>query len=140
MATYIALLRKECDSDYGVSFLDFPGCVTAGESLEEARQFAAEVLEFHIQGMVEDGEAIPEPSSLDAIAADPASTNAVAFLVEVPDPKPRHVRINITMPTLVLREVDDYAQREKLSRSAFLAVAAMERIRARQRTSRLEQD
>jgi len=36
MANYIALLQKEEDSDFGVSFPDFPGCVTAGRTLDEA--------------------------------------------------------------------------------------------------------
>lgn len=38
MANYIALLRKEEDSDFGVSFRDFPGCVTAGRTLDEAQR------------------------------------------------------------------------------------------------------
>jgi hypothetical protein len=42
---------------------------------------AAEALALHIAGMVEDGETIPEPSTLDALAEDPAMKNAVAFLV-----------------------------------------------------------
>ena len=81
MTAYIALLRKDQGSDYGVDFPDFPGCVTAGTTLEEARRMAAEALEFHIQGMSEDGEAIPEPSLLDAVMADPHNRDAVAFLV-----------------------------------------------------------
>ena len=55
-----------------MSFLDFPGCITAGKTLEEARRRAAEALALHIEGMVEDGQEIPEPSSLDAVAANPA--------------------------------------------------------------------
>jgi predicted RNase H-like HicB family nuclease len=58
---YIAHLHKNKNSDYGVSFPDFPGCVTAGSSLEEARSMAAEALAFHVAGMREDGEAIPAP-------------------------------------------------------------------------------
>ena len=42
MATYIALLRKDPDSDYGVDFPDFPGCVTAGTDLDEASASARE--------------------------------------------------------------------------------------------------
>ena len=61
MADYIALIHKEPASDYGVSFPDFPGCVTAGATLDEARRGAVEALAFHIDGMVEDGEAIPSP-------------------------------------------------------------------------------
>ncbi len=122
MATYIALLRKEKDSDFGVDFPDFPGCITAGESLEEAHIRAREVLKFHIKGMIEDGDPIPAPSSLDDIMADPANAGAVPFLVTVPDTKTK--RVNITLPKNELEAIDDYARRHNMSRSAFLLEAA----------------
>jgi predicted RNase H-like HicB family nuclease len=59
---YIAYLHKDAKSDFGVSFPDFPGCVATGKTLDEARRMAAEALAFHIEGTVEDGELIPEPS------------------------------------------------------------------------------
>jgi len=62
MRNYTAVIHKEKNSDYGVSFPDFPGCVTAGSTLEEVKNMASEALEFHIEGMTEDGELIPEPS------------------------------------------------------------------------------
>jgi predicted RNase H-like HicB family nuclease len=80
---YIAYLHKKRKSDFGVSFPDFPGCVTAGKTLEEARCMAAKALALHIQGMAEDGETIPKPSTIDDVADDPALTGAVAFLVSV---------------------------------------------------------
>src|SRR6266851_488660 len=69
---YIAYLHKDSKSDFGVSFPDFPGCVTAGKTLDESRRTAVEALSLHIQGMMEDGEAIPGASTLDALAKDPA--------------------------------------------------------------------
>jgi len=83
MASYIALLRKNADSDFGVNFPDFPGCITAGATLELARHMAQESLELHVEGMIEDKTPVPLPSPLDAIMADPANRDAVAFLVEV---------------------------------------------------------
>ena len=41
---------------------DLPGCVAAGESLEETRELIAGAIAMHIEGMREDGEPIPEPS------------------------------------------------------------------------------
>lgn len=73
---YIAYLHKESKSDFGVSFPDFPGCVSAGNTLEEARSMATAALHFHIEGMLEDGLVIPIPSSLDQLAADPAMQDA----------------------------------------------------------------
>jgi predicted RNase H-like HicB family nuclease len=86
MTQYIALIHKDADSDFGVSFPDLPGCVTAGSTLAEARAFAAEALALHLKGIVQDGEAIPAASSLEAIlAADANNRNAVAVLVSAPD-------------------------------------------------------
>jgi predicted RNase H-like HicB family nuclease len=80
---YIAYLHKDRKSDFGVSFPDFPGCVTAGKTLDEARRMAGEALALHIRGMVEDGETVPDPSTIDDVAEDPAIEGAVAFLVDV---------------------------------------------------------
>jgi predicted RNase H-like HicB family nuclease len=86
MADYVALLSKDPDSDYGVDFPDFPGCVTAGETPEEARELAVEALCLHIEGMIQDGERIPLPSPVEEIRADPANSDVVdVFLVRVPD-------------------------------------------------------
>ena len=122
MATYIALLRKDPDSDYGVDFPDFPGCITAGSTLDEAHKRAPEALQFHIEGMIEDGDPIPEASSLETIMSHPDHSDAVAFLVTVPDQKAK--RINITLPEIELKAIDAYAKRHNLSRSAFLLQAA----------------
>ena len=67
---YIAYLHKNRKSDFGVSFPDFPGCITAGRTLEEARRRAAEAFSFHIVGMVKDGEKIPNPSTVDDVVDD----------------------------------------------------------------------
>ena len=48
MANHIALIHKDSDSDYGVSFPDFPGCITAGESIDDAKDMAQEALSGHI--------------------------------------------------------------------------------------------
>lgn len=58
---YIAYVHKDENSDYGVSFPDFPGCITAGSTFAEARRMAAEALSLHIAGMLEDEEKIPAP-------------------------------------------------------------------------------
>ena len=101
---YIAYLHKDRKSDFGVSFPDFPGCVTAGKTLEEARRMAAEALALHIQGMAEDGETIPEPSTLDDVADDPAMKGAVAFLVSVGLEKT--VRVNITARAMIQHQIN----------------------------------
>lgn len=123
MAHYIALIHTDADSDYGVSFPDFPGCISAGATLDEARDMAAEALTFHIEGMVEDGEAIPEPSSLEQVMADHENRDGVAILVAT-EIKSKSVRVNITMPEETLRDVDRYAEAHGFTRSGFLVQAA----------------
>lgn len=56
---------------FGVSFPDFPGCVSAGDTFDEAVRSAAEALAFHVEGMRADGEPIPDPSDLAAAPRDP---------------------------------------------------------------------
>ncbi len=124
MRPYIALIHKDADSDYGVSFPDLPGCVTAGTTLDEARAFAEEALVLHLAGLAEDGEPVPEPSSLEAVMADRENRDAVATLVLAKGPAPRTVRVNITMPDDVLARVDAYAELHGMTRSGFLAQAA----------------
>jgi predicted RNase H-like HicB family nuclease len=59
----------------------FPGVVTAGTSLDDARAVAEEALAFHIEGLVADGEAIPHPSSLEKVMTAPENRDGVAILV-----------------------------------------------------------
>ena len=121
---YIALIHKEDASDYGVSFPDLPGCVTAGATLDEARACAEEALSLHLGGLAADGEAIPEPSSLEAVMSDPVNRDGVAILVAAPQHPAKTVRVNITLPEDVLEEIDRYAESHGYNRSGFLARAA----------------
>ena len=137
---YIAYLHKEKDSDYGVSFPDFPGCITAGRTLEEARRTAVEALALHIRGMVEDGITVPEPSKLDDLQNDPDLRPGVAVLVAVELPSKR-VRVNITALESQIAEIDRLAQKAGLTRSAYFVQRALggsadeliERARAKKR-------
>jgi predicted RNase H-like HicB family nuclease len=131
---YIAYLHKDGSSDFGVSFPDFPGCVTAGKTLEEARRMAAEALSLHIAGMIEDAEEIPNPSTIDDIADDPAMKHAVAFLV--PAHTERTVRINITARESQIEKIDRLARAAGLTRSAYVVQAAFKPENVKQRTRR----
>jgi predicted RNase H-like HicB family nuclease len=121
---YIGLIHKEAGSDYGVSFPDFPGVITAGTTLDEARVLAEEALSFHLEGLAEDGNRIPEPSSLERVMAEPENRTGVAILVAVKTRAPRSVRVNVTLPEDILAQIDRYAERHRLTRSGFLVHAA----------------
>jgi predicted RNase H-like HicB family nuclease len=125
---YIAYLHKDRDSDFGVSFPDFPGCVTAGRTLEEARRMAAEALALHIEGMIEDGEVVPEPSNLDALENDPNMRGAVAVLVGVEPAPDKTVRINITARESQLEAIDRLAGKAGMTRSAYMVQSALNRF------------
>jgi predicted RNase H-like HicB family nuclease len=122
---YIAYLHKDQDSDYGVSFPDLPGCVTAGKTLEQAQRMAREALALHLAGMVEDGDAIPEASHLDDLASDPARRDALCFLVAA-EVRNRVLRVNITAKESQLRKIDELAAAADMTRSTFMVRAALQ--------------
>ena len=59
MTEYIAIIHKEKNSDFGASFPDLPGCISAAKTLENLRPMIEESIGLHIEGMIEDGEALP---------------------------------------------------------------------------------
>src|ERR1035441_6074103 len=121
---YIAYLHKVKGSDFGVSFPDFPGCVTAGRTLEEAREMAVEALTLHLSGMIEDGEALSEPSTLDQLAGDPAMQGALAFVVSAKAPE-KTVRVNITARESQIEAIDKLARKAGMTRSAYMVQSAV---------------
>ena len=125
MADYIALIHKDAGSDYGVSFPDFPGCITAGKTIDEARELATEALAMHVAGMIEDGQEVPSPSPMAAVMKERANRDAVAFLVTLPERTERHVRIQVTMAEGLVAEIDARTD----NRSKFLAAAARAALR-----------
>lgn len=138
MATYIAVVHKDPNSDFGVSFPDFPGCITAGSSIDEAKDMAQDAISLHIKGMLEDGENIPAPSKLEEIIDDPDYRDAVAILlVSVSETKPRSVRVNITVPEDTLRKIDTVAKKKGMSRSSFLVHAAQNAIESGEKSHSL---
>ena len=60
--TYIALIETDTDG-LSVSFPDLPGCVSGGDTLDHAVLMAKEALSLHLDGMVEDGQPLPDARS-----------------------------------------------------------------------------
>lgn len=130
MRHYIALIHKEAHSDYGVSFPDFPGCITVGADLDEVRARAEEVLAFHVAGMVEDGDAIPDPVGLERVMADRENRDGVAILVPLVAASAEAVRVDVTIPEDVLDRLDRFAAERGMDRSGFLTHAARKAMEA----------
>ena len=125
MAEYIAVIHKEKGSAFGASFPDLTGCISAASTLEKLRPMIEESLGLHLEGMIEDGEAVPEPSSLDKIVKSKDYADAVAVMVvKVPELVGATVRVNITLPEKTLMQIDRKAAAKGMSRSGFLAKAA----------------
>jgi predicted RNase H-like HicB family nuclease len=126
--TYVALLHKakKKGANYGVMFPDFPGCVFAGKTMDQALDNAREGLIFHIEGMQEIGEAIPKPTALEKIMARSENKVAIPALVKIILPTGQMKRLNISIDTGLLAEIDCAAKATGRNRSEFLADAARE--------------
>jgi len=71
MAHYIALIHKEAEAVYGVSFPDVLGVITAGETIDEAMEQASEVLAFAAEDWALHNEAdFPAPRTIDQLRRD----------------------------------------------------------------------
>ena len=82
MAHYIALIHKDSDSCYGVSFPDLPGVFTAGDTIDEAMQKASEVIEFAAKDWSDlNGEDFPSPRTIDQLRADAVFQDGAADAV-----------------------------------------------------------
>ncbi|MBR1215962.1 type II toxin-antitoxin system HicB family antitoxin [Bradyrhizobium sp. JYMT SZCCT0180] len=90
MPHYIALIHKDPDSCYGVSFPDIPGVFTAGDTVDEAMQQAREVLQFAAEDWTNpDGSTgFKAPSTIDELRNNPEfleeAKDAVVAFVEYP--------------------------------------------------------
>ena len=129
---YVAFIHREDGTGYGISFPDFPGCVSVANTIDDAVRRGGQALAFHVEGMVKEGEDIPTPRPLEDIQndADLAEWRQGASFCFVPlifdKGSPR--RVNISIDYGLLRAIDDEAKRRGMTRSAFLAGAARKEI------------
>jgi predicted RNase H-like HicB family nuclease len=130
MGIAFAVIHVE-NGTFGVSWPDFPGLITGGETMEEAARKADEALSFHISGMIEDGDPVPVPRSQTELYKDPDFLEMIAggvlLLTRFELPK-RAVRINISMDESLISAIDRAASTFGESRSHFLAEAAKLRL------------
>jgi len=60
--TFLVAIHKDADSSYGVSVPDLPGCITAGDTIDEALTMAKQAIELHLEGMLDDNLEVPNPT------------------------------------------------------------------------------
>ncbi|EEZ33907.1 protein of unknown function UPF0150 [Brucella sp. NF 2653] len=126
-----AIIHEE-NGHYGISFPDFPGCISGGETEEEALRRGTEALGFHVASMVEDKDPLPMLRSVAELKSDPEVVEDLrdGVLALVPFDLPgKAVRINISIDENLLEWIDRDASRRGQSRSAYLAEAVKSRLR-----------
>lgn len=113
---------------HGVTFPDFPGCFSAADDWADLPRLIQEAVEVYFEGEAGD---IPPPTPLEVLARDPAYAGGTWLLVDIDLERvnPRRVRLNVSLPALLVARIDRYAAAHHLSRSGFLAQAAERRLR-----------
>lgn len=130
MTRYIAYIRKDRASDYGVEFPDFPGCISAGKSVEEAHAMGAEALAAYVEWLLEEGKPVPKASSLDDLAGDKSRKDAIVAYIELDPALFKPERVNVMIPRGLLNRIDAVSDG---NRSRFLVEAAEEVLAKKKR-------
>ncbi|MBZ8140638.1 HicB family protein [Rubrivivax gelatinosus] len=109
---------------HAVTFPDFPGCFAAADDVADLPAAIQEAVQAHFHG--EGAQAVPPPSALEKLAADPEYQGGVWMLadVDLSRVEARPVRVNISLPSDLLEEIDAVAAQRGSTRSGFLAQAA----------------
>ena len=129
MKNYIAIVRNDAGSAFGVEFPDLPGCFSAADDLDSIIPNACDALALYL-----DDTTAPAASSMEEIlAAAHDDILGGAFLIAVPyiENDARPVRVNLSLDSGTLRAIDDAAAIRKLTRSAVVALAARNEIEVR---------
>ncbi|MDO9477637.1 MAG: type II toxin-antitoxin system HicB family antitoxin [Pseudohongiella sp.] len=124
---YPIVIHKDPESTFGVTVPDLPGCFSAGDTLDEALRMSQEAIELHIEGLLEDNDAVPIPHSIDEHQKSTEFQGGIWALVDVDLDKlmgPAE-RINITVPRFALRKIDAAAAKAGMNRSQFLVRTAL---------------
>jgi predicted RNase H-like HicB family nuclease len=127
MMRYPVVVHKDVDSAYGVTVPDLPGCFSAGETFDEALEMAKEAILCHVEGLLDDGIAVPAPRAVDAHQRKRQYAGGVWAVVEV-DPSALDdtvERVNITLPRRVLTKLDAAAKNAGETRSGMIARLAV---------------
>ena len=122
MSYAIGLIHAE-KGVYGISFPDFPGCISTGRSIDEAMAKGAQALALHVAGMIEDGEPLSILRSADELRADPefAVDFDGATIVAVPVELPRRaVRVNISIDEGLLERLKMWRREAADGKPAFV--------------------
>jgi predicted RNase H-like HicB family nuclease len=112
---------------------DLPGCTSAAATIDEVLRRATEAVRLWAEDALADGEKLPKPRSIEAVRADPEVAAALAHgavlaIVPLVLDAGRPVKANLSLDAGLLAAIDEAAAARGLTRSAFLASAAREKI------------
>ena len=127
---YPIVIHKDHGSSYGVTVPDLPGCFSGGETLDEVMAAACEAIECHVEGILMDGDSIPERKPMEVHVGNPDFAGGIWAVVSVDISKlsDKPTQFEVEMPDGVINAIDEAASREHESRSGFLTRAALHYI------------
>lgn len=126
---YPIAVEKGSDTEaYGVTVPDIKGCFSAGETFEEALNNVKEAIADHLEILAEDGKDIPLASEASKYLNDEEFKGFIWAVVDVDVSRylGKAEKVNVTLPSRLIRMIDDQVGKDKQykSRSAFLAAGA----------------
>jgi len=124
---YPIAIEQADQSAFGVVVPDLPGCFSAGDSLDEAMDNAKEAIELWLETVIDDGGAVPTPSRIDSHRSKHEFKGWIWAIVEIDLTalSDKVERINITLPSRILRRIDQAAKAAGETRSGFIAHLAL---------------
>jgi len=120
---YPAVLERGAKGTFGAWFPDFPGCVAAGKSQEEAIEKAENTLAQAVDALIEQDRALPSPTPFGRIVL-PKGCDLLAYFIVGVDPPDPSERVNVYLPKSLIGRVDRRAAELGMSRSSFFGFAA----------------
>ncbi|ADG83319.1 type II toxin-antitoxin system HicB family antitoxin [Thermincola potens] len=118
---------------YCVTFPDLPGCITEGDTLEEALHMAKDALELHLYGMEEDGDYIPDPTPPEKVKAPEGGfvTIIEAWMPLIRDEMAnKAVKKTLTIP----KWLNDLAEKKQVNFSHLLQVSLKKHLGINEKT------
>lgn len=139
--SFIGLLHPGPGTGYGVTVPDLPGCTSGGPSLDAAAANAVVGLTGHLEAMIDDGDPVPEPRSLQDLIRDPEVKQTLAegsMFVQIPvlvHKRAERIRINLRIDEDLVQALDDLAARLNTTRTALFTDGARQLIAQHSRRS-----
>ena len=123
---HAVVVHHKDGSAFGVAVPDLPGCFSAGDTFDEALENVVEAIEFHLEGLAEEGMNIPRAELIDVHMDNADYVGGTWGFVDI-DLTPylgKTEKINVTLPSAVIRKIDA----KHKNRARFLAEAALKAL------------